>query len=159
MWTWRRSDTRVRRTVSWLCTLGALLLATSAGIHAHLYQSGYDAIPTIGPLFLFQAVSGFTLAAALLIARRVALAALGAIFALATVGGFLLSVNVGLFGFRDTWAAPQAALAFALELTAAGALLVAVVVAGRAHRTPALEPSSGAASFPDRPVVPTDTLR
>lgn len=44
--------------------VGAGLLAANAGIHAYLWNVGYRTIPTIGPLFLANAV----LAAALVIA-------------------------------------------------------------------------------------------
>ena len=37
-------------------------------------------------------------------------------FALATMAGFLISVEHGLFGFTDSWAAPFAGLAFTIEI-------------------------------------------
>ncbi len=89
---------------------GAGLLAASAAIHLDLYLTGYRTIPTIGWLFLFQVISGFALAAAILAAPLVlssrplldaGLSAAGAGFALATLGGYLLSLWVGLFGFRE----------------------------------------------------------
>src|ERR1700747_1013431 len=83
-----------------------LLIATGA-IHLDLYLTGYRTIPTIGWLFLLQVIAAFGLGLAVLaipsrfaIARRLAAAA-GAVFALATLGGYLLSIWTGLFGFKE----------------------------------------------------------
>jgi predicted lipoprotein with Yx(FWY)xxD motif len=85
---------------------GGLLLATAA-IHLDLYLTGYRSIPTIGWLFLLQVIAAFALGVAVLaipgrlvIAGRLAAAA-GAGFALATLGGYLLTVWIGLFGFKE----------------------------------------------------------
>jgi predicted lipoprotein with Yx(FWY)xxD motif len=83
---------------------GAALLVATAAIHLDLYLTGYRTIPTIGWLFLLQIIAAFGLAAAVLVttglvSRLVALA--GALFALSTLGGYLLSVQFGLFGFRE----------------------------------------------------------
>lgn len=86
---------------------GAGLLIATAAIHLDLYLTGYRTIPTIGWLFLLQVIAAFGLGLAVLavpsrlvLARRLA-AAGGAGFALATLGGYLLSVAFGLFGFRE----------------------------------------------------------
>jgi predicted lipoprotein with Yx(FWY)xxD motif len=84
-----------------LCLAGAVLLAVSAGIHLDLYLTGYRSIPTIGWLFLLQVIAGFILAAAVLVTRSRLAAAAAAGFALATLGGYLLSVWIGLFGFKE----------------------------------------------------------
>ena len=80
---------------------GAGLLAATAGIHLDLYLTGYRSIPTIGWLFLLQVIAAFGLAAAVLIAGSRLAAAAGAGFALSTLGGYLLSVWIGLFGFKE----------------------------------------------------------
>jgi predicted lipoprotein with Yx(FWY)xxD motif len=84
---------------------GAGLLAATGAIHLDLYLTGYRSIPTIGWLFLLQVITAFGLAAAVLAAggRLIGrlIAAAGAGFALATLGGYLLSVWVGLFGFTE----------------------------------------------------------
>jgi hypothetical protein len=51
---------------------------------------------------------------------------LGIGFALATAAGFLISVEHGLFGFTDSWAAPFAGLAFTDEIVTAASLVVAL---------------------------------
>jgi predicted lipoprotein with Yx(FWY)xxD motif len=80
---------------------GAALLAATAAIHLDLYLTGYNTIPTIRWLFLFQVIAAFLLAAAVALTGSRLLAAAGAGFAIATLGGYLLSLWVGLFGFRE----------------------------------------------------------
>jgi predicted lipoprotein with Yx(FWY)xxD motif len=80
---------------------GAGLLAAIAAIHLDLYLTGYKTIPTIGWLFLLQVIVAFALAAAVLATGNRIVAALGAGFAVATLGGYLLSIWVGLFGFTE----------------------------------------------------------
>ena len=117
---------------------GAGLLAASAAIHLDLYLTGFRTIPTIGPLFLFQVIAGFALALAILAApfipltRRpgidAAIAVASAGYAIATLGGYLLSLWVGLFGFHEirTTAGTVAGI---LEIAAFGVLLgLAVLV-------------------------------
>src|SRR5579872_3370878 len=86
---------------SWLGIAGAALLIASGAIHLDLYLTGYRTIPTIGPLFLLQVIAAFVLglAAAGLRNRLVAAAAAG--FSLATLGGYILTVWIGLFGFKE----------------------------------------------------------
>jgi predicted lipoprotein with Yx(FWY)xxD motif len=81
--------------------VGAGLLAATAGIHLDLYLTGYRTIPTIGPLFLLQVICGLALALAVVVLDRRIVPASGALFALATLGGYLLSMWVGLFGFKE----------------------------------------------------------
>jgi predicted lipoprotein with Yx(FWY)xxD motif len=81
--------------------VGAGLLTATAAIHLDLYLTGYKNIPTIGWLFLLQVIAGFALAAAVLATGNQVVAALGAGFAVATLGGYLLSIWVGLFGFTE----------------------------------------------------------
>lgn len=88
--------------------MGAALLAVTASIHLYLYLDGYRTIPVIGWLFLLQVVTGFALAAAVVAtARRPAAdrvaAGLGAGFAVTTLGGYLVSIWFGLFGFEEVF--------------------------------------------------------
>jgi predicted lipoprotein with Yx(FWY)xxD motif len=86
---------------SWLGIAGAALLAASGAIHLDLYLTGYRTIPTIGPLFLLQVIAAFALAVAIPVTGSWLVAAAGAAFALSTLGGYLLSLWVGLFGFTE----------------------------------------------------------
>jgi hypothetical protein len=105
--------------------IGAALVAAASAIHLHLWATGYRAIPTIGPLFLVQGIVGSTLAVVLAASRRLFAVIAAAGFMAATIGGLLLSVYVGLFGFMDSLAAPFAGLSLAVE--GVGALMLATV--------------------------------
>ena len=80
---------------------GAGLLTATAAIHLDLYLTGFKNIPTIGWLFLLQVIAGYGLAALVLATGNQVVAALGAGFAVATLGGYLLSIWIGLFGFTE----------------------------------------------------------
>jgi hypothetical protein len=126
--------------------VGGALLIWSAFIHFHLWSEtdGYRSIPTIGPLFLLQSITALIIGIGVVAIRRLWAAVIGIGFALTTIAGFLLSVAVGLFGFKDSWMAPYAKQSFTIEilavvvLIAAAALcLVGSVPRARAGTTPA----------------------
>jgi predicted lipoprotein with Yx(FWY)xxD motif len=81
--------------------IGAGLLAATGAIHLDLYLTGYRTIPTIGWLFLVQIITAFALGLIVLAFPSRLVSAAGAGFAAATLGGYLLSLRVGLFGFRE----------------------------------------------------------
>ena len=114
---------------------GAGLLFATGAIHLDLYLTGYRTIPTIGWLFLLQVISAFGLGAIVLATKSRLISAAGAIFALATLGGYLLSLRIGLFGFRElrTLAGIMAGV---IEVVAFGAL-GALALGSRAQRQPA----------------------
>jgi predicted lipoprotein with Yx(FWY)xxD motif len=136
------------RTVM-LRVAGAGLLIAAGAIHLDLYLTGYRTIPTIGWLFLLQVIAAFGLGLAVLatggqpviVGRLVA--AGGAGFALATLGGYLLSVWAGLFGFREvrTTAGLVAGLAEVAAFAVLAALALAPAPAGGATATPARFPA------------------
>jgi plastocyanin len=115
---------------------GAALLAATGAIHLDLYLTSYRHIPTIGWLFLLQVIAAFLLAAGVLATRGPLVPAAGAGFAVATLGGYLLSLWIGLFGFREvrTTAGIVAGL---IEIAAFATLATLVLVAGRAQAGPA----------------------
>jgi predicted lipoprotein with Yx(FWY)xxD motif len=96
----RQPKSRVRARVALRLAGGGLLIATGA-IHLDLYLTGYRSIPTIGWLFLFQVIAAFVLGVAVLASGARLAAAAGAVFSLATLGGYLLSLWIGLFGFKE----------------------------------------------------------
>ncbi|HUL25702.1 MAG TPA: hypothetical protein VLW44_08005 [Streptosporangiaceae bacterium] len=99
---------------------GGLLVATAA-IHLDLYLTGFRNIPTIGWLFLLQVIAGFALGIVVLATGSRLAAAAGAGFALATLGGYVLSLWVGLFGFKET-RTTTGLVAGLVEVAAAAAL-------------------------------------
>jgi hypothetical protein len=105
---------------------------------------GYRTIPTIGPLFLLQGIGGILLAVLLLLWRRLLVVVAGVGFMVATIGGLLVSVNFGLFGFMDTLAAPYAGVSLVLESAGAVALAVVgiVLVCGRNRSNEGIRPLS-----------------
>jgi hypothetical protein len=117
--------------VSVVAWIGAALLVWSSVIHLHLWSQSYHQIPTIGPLFLLQGIAGLVMAVAVAVARRFVVLVGAALFALGTVAGLLISVNVGLFGFKDSLSAPFAKESLIVELVAAAVLAVAAGLALR----------------------------
>jgi hypothetical protein len=109
--------------------VGGLLIVWSSYIHYHLWQKvGYRHIPTIGPLFFVQSIVGLVVGVLVIAARRVWAAVIGAGFAVSTLGGFLISVEHGLFGFKEQWSAPFAQLAFAIEIATIVVLVISLTL-------------------------------
>lgn len=112
--------------------VGAATLIASGAIHLDLYLTGYRTIPTIGWMFLLQVIAAFALALVVLLTFWTAgpmaplAAGAGALFALATLGGYLLSIWVGLFGFREV--RTTAGIVAGVLDVAAFAFLAALVV-------------------------------
>ena len=135
--------------VNLLIWVGSLFVLGSSVIHFHLWDSfAYRALPTIGPLFLMQAIAGAVLAIVTSILRKLLLVLAETGFAFATAGGLIISINFGLFGWKDTLSAPYAGLALAVEFTAGTLLLIASVLMGRswlAERKRHAQEISGAA--------------
>ena len=130
---------------------GAGLLIAAGVIHLDLYLTGYRTIPTIGWLFLLQVIAAFALGLAVLatgrfvIAGRLA-AAGGAVFALATLGGYLLSIWTGLFGFKEV--RTTAGIVAGVIDVAAFAVLAALALAPARADATAKAPAGGAAATP-----------
>jgi predicted lipoprotein with Yx(FWY)xxD motif len=133
---------------------GSGLLIATAAIHLDLYLTGYRTIPTIGWLFLLQVIAAFGLGLAVLaipsrfaIASRLAAAA-GAGFALATLGGYLLSVWTGLFGFKEV--RTTAGIVAGVVEVVAFVVLAALALAPVAANAPAVGTAAAPARFPAR---------
>src|SRR5712672_419416 len=135
----------------WLRVAGALLLVVSACIHLALYLTGYRSIPTIGWLFLVQAVVAFILAVGALVTHSRLAAFAGAAFALSTLGCYLLAVWIGLFGFKEI--RTRAGIAAGLIEVAAFATLALAAVIGAARQAPVQAPGQTPATARPRPRV------
>jgi hypothetical protein len=109
---------------------GAGLLVWVAAIHLHLWSEGYRHIPSVGPLFLVDAIAGFVLAAVMLVWPRLLAGLLGTGYMLSTLGGLILSINVGLFGFHESTAASFVVQSMVLEIAGAAVLAAWVAVTG-----------------------------
>jgi predicted lipoprotein with Yx(FWY)xxD motif len=113
---------------------GAGLLIAAAAIHLDLYLTGYRPIPVIGGLFLLQVIVGFLAGTVVLVTGSRLAAAAGAVFALATLGGYLLSVWTGLFGFKEV--RTTAGIAAGVVEVAAFAALAVLAARPRPSRQP-----------------------
>ena len=120
----------------WLAlrVIGAGLLFATGAIHLDLYLTGYETIPTIGWLFLLQSITAFGLGAIILVSSSRLAAAAGAGFAIATLGGYLLSLRIGLFGFREV--RTTAGIVAGVIEVATFAVLVAFVLRPLPERQP-----------------------
>src|ERR1700761_1280108 len=130
---------------------GGLLIATGA-IHLDLYVTGYRSIPTIGWLFLLQVIVAFALGLVVLVTGSRLAAAAGAGFALATLGGYLLSVWIGLFGFKEveTTAGIAAGVIEVAAFVVLAALALAPVPQARAAKAPAAVGPAPPEGFPEQ---------
>ena len=122
-----------RRAAALLLRLACVaLLAWIGYIHLHLWQEGYRQIPTDGPLFLLDAVAGFVLAAVLLVWPRPLAGLLAAGYTVSTLGALIISLTVGLFGFRESISASFVTQSLIVETIAVLALLTwAILVTAR----------------------------
>lgn len=94
---------------------GVGLLAWIGDLHWRLWQLGYGDLPTLGPMFLADAVVAVVLAAVLLVWPRpvAGLACTG--FTAVTIGALAISLEFGLFGFREVITTTHVVQALALE--------------------------------------------
>jgi hypothetical protein len=128
-WTLLSMDGTPHRLVVNLATWAAAALMIFSGyIHLHLWDVAYRHIATIGPLFVLQGVAAMVFALGAALIRRVWTALIGAGTMIATLAGFLISVNHGLFGFQDSFSGSNAVGAFVVEIASAVLFLVAVVL-------------------------------
>src|SRR5215510_6844503 len=102
---------------------GAGLLAYMGWIHLYLWNQIYKALPTNGPLFLFDGIAGFVLALAVLVWGRAITGLVSAIFVAATLFALVISMEVGLFGFQESITGPYVVTALTIESIAVVVLL------------------------------------
>jgi hypothetical protein len=135
-----------------LLRLGCVaLLAWIGYVHLHLWQEGYRQIPTNGPLFLLDAVAGFVLAAVLLVWPRPLAGLVAAGYTAATLGALLISLSVGLFGFRESISASYVTQSLTIETITMLALISLTVLLAFAHgRQPAGPPPTAQPTGADR---------
>lgn len=89
-------------------------------VHLKLWFDGFRDIDVIGPSFMLNAVAGAVIAALLLAWRHWIPLFLAVGFGASTLGAFVISATVGLFGVHERWTG-------ASVLTAAAAEVVAVL--------------------------------
>jgi hypothetical protein len=135
-----------------LLRLGCVaLLAWIGYIHLHLWQEGYSHIPANGPLFLLDAVAGFVLAALLLAWPRPLAGLAAAGYTASTLGALLISLSVGLFGFRESISASYVTQSLTIEtITMLALISLTVLLAFAPGRQPAGPPPAAQPTGADR---------
>jgi len=83
--------------------VGAAAVLVSAAVHLYLWVDGFRTMSVIGPAFLLNAVGGAVIAVLLVTWRSWVPALLTAGFGVSTLGAFILSATVGLFGLHERW--------------------------------------------------------
>jgi hypothetical protein len=118
-----------------LLRLGCVaLLAWIGYIHLHLWQEGYRQIPTDGPLFLLDAVAAFLLACVLLAWPRLLAGLLAAGYTASTLGALIISLTVGMFGFRESISASYVVQSLTIETITVLALIGWTILVAAAPR-------------------------
>ncbi len=103
----------------------AVAALVSAYVHLKLWLDGMSDVDIIGPAFLFNALAGLVIAVLLVAWRHWAPGFLAAGFGASTLGAFLLSATVGLFGVHQKWVGFEVWAAFVAEVVCiVGGLLV-----------------------------------
>jgi hypothetical protein len=124
--------------------LGAMTLLVVGGVHLQQYLAGYSDVPTIGTLFILNAVGAGAVAVGLLVPfrrlvsdRRADLAvgllsALGAMIAVGALIALFISESEPLFGFMEV--GYSSAIVIAIVSEAITAILLVPVAAGYLRR-------------------------
>jgi hypothetical protein len=110
---------------------GAACAVYSGYIHLYLWGRQpfpYRDIPTIGPLFLVQGIAAVVIGLLVVISRRLGAVLVGAGLLVVSVVALVIDVEVGMFGFKDSWAVPYAKTTLYEEVAGAVLLLVAAGV-------------------------------
>jgi hypothetical protein len=127
---------RSRRRATTVALRGALAASvlTAGSVHLYLWVNGYRELPTVGPLFVLNFAASVLIAATVVATPRVAGYALAMAFGASTIAAFLLSVAVGISGYKEVLLGRAQVVAGAAELAAlflGGWLMARSVRAGR----------------------------
>jgi hypothetical protein len=106
-----------------LCAADAALLAASGAIHLHLWDTAYQHVKTLGPLFLVQVIAAFVIAIALVATRQLLVVAAAGLLMAGTIVGFIVVRTHGLFGFKLPFTSGEAWAVLVIEI--AGVILTA----------------------------------
>jgi hypothetical protein len=123
------TSAQARVAVTVLILAGAVLTVLSGLVHLKLWggDTGYRSLPTIGPLFLVQAISGVAIGLAMAVSRRLIFVLAGIGLLAGTALGLFITVQYGLFNFQENWGAPYAKSSLIEEIIGAVILLVAAI--------------------------------
>jgi hypothetical protein len=107
--------------------LAAVAVLVSGYVHLKLWFDGTRHIDVIGPLFLVNVAAAVVIAALLVLWRHWVPLLLAVGFGASTLGAFIVSASVGLFGLHESWEGPYVWAAAVAEVVA----VVAGVLAAR----------------------------
>lgn len=112
----------------------AVAVLVSGAVHLWLWFDGFAEIDVVGPLFLVNAAAGLVIAVATLAWRHwlPLLAAAG--FGATTLGAFVVSTTVGLFGVNERWVGTWVWVAAASEALAVLGAIAALVSESQVRR-------------------------
>jgi hypothetical protein len=145
-------DKRPSMTARLTRSFAAVLILVGGLVHLDLWNNGYRTIPKIGVLFMANFMASAVLVAGVMASRRATVALAGIGFAAGSLGAFVLSRTVGIFGFTDVGWNAHATYTVASELGAivllATTLLLQRRIVLKAARRPAaaLSPATVAAA-------------
>jgi hypothetical protein len=120
-----------RLALTLLIAAGAALAVYSGYIHLYLWgrdQFPYRDIPTIGPLFLLQGIVAVLIGLAVIVTRRAYAVLLGLGLMVVSVAALVIDVEVGMFGFQDSWSVPYVTSTLYWEIAGAVVFLLAAAV-------------------------------
>jgi hypothetical protein len=129
-----------------LIAAGAAMAVYSGYIHLYLWgrdQFPYRDIPTIGPLFLLQGIVAVLIGLLVVVTRRLWAVLLGAGLMVVSIAALVIDVEVGMFGFQDSWSVPYVTSTLYWEIAGGVVLLAAaamLVWAGRLGQSRGAEP-------------------
>lgn len=114
----------------------AVSVLVSAAMHLYLWFEGYRDVDVIGPAFLLNAFGGAVIAVLVLAWRHWIPPLLAVGFGVSTLGAFILSVTVGLFGLEESWEGWEVWTAAISELAAVvlGAMVAIREIPLASHR-------------------------
>jgi hypothetical protein len=112
-----------------LSRLAAVAILVTGAVHLELWLwHGYRGVPTVGTLFLLNAISAAVIAVGLIWPGGWLFELAGLGYAATTLAAFFISVYHGLFGFVDTLHGTPQAVAGIAEVAAIVLLAAALVV-------------------------------
>jgi len=126
-----RGSVPARVALTVLIVVGAALAVYSGYIHLYLWGKQpfpYKDVPTIGPLFLLQGIVAILIGLLVAISRRLFAVLVGAVLMVVSVAALVIDVEVGMFGFKDSWSVPYAKSTLYEEIVGAVVLLIAACV-------------------------------